>query len=57
MKKTFLRTVGVFAATVMLCLGALPAYAEDLEVDCSVEGNCYTTRPFRKDDVRYDYYD
>ena len=55
MKKTFLRTVGVFVATVMLCLGALPAYAEDLEVDCSVEGNCYTTRPFRKYDViRYD---
>lgn len=29
MKKTFLRTVGVFVATAMLCLGALPAYAED----------------------------
>ena len=29
MKKTFLRTVGVFVATVMLCFGALPAYAED----------------------------
>lgn len=29
MKKSLLRTVGVFVATVMLCLGALPAYAEE----------------------------
>ncbi len=55
MKRSLLRTVGVFVATVMLCLGALPAYAEEPGVDCSVPGNCYTTRPFRKDDViRYD---
>lgn len=55
MKKSLLRTVGVFVATIMLCLGALPAYAEEPEIDCSVPGNCYTTRTFKKDDViRYD---
>lgn len=55
MRKSLLRTVGVFVATIMLCLGALPAYADEPEIDCSVPGNCYTTRGLRTDDViRYD---
>lgn len=29
MKKSFLRAVGVFTATIMLCLSALPVHAAD----------------------------
>ena len=55
MRKSLLRTVGVFVATIMLCLGALPAYADEPEIDCSIEGNCYRTRAFKTNDaIRYD---
>ena len=55
MRRSLARTVGVFVATIMLCLGALPTYADEPEIDCSVPGNCYTTRGLRTDDViRYD---
>ncbi len=54
MKKTFLSAVGVFAATLTLCLGAFPAYAAT-EVDCSVQGNCYVAHPLSAGSViRFD---
>lgn len=45
MKKTFLRIVGVFVATLTLCLGALPAYAAEKEY--------HHPRSFREGDVIY----
>lgn len=45
MKKTFLRTVGVFIATIMLCLGALPAHA--------VQKDYYDMQKIQEGDVIY----
>lgn len=45
MRKSLLRTVGVFVATIMLCLGALPAYASDIEY--------YYPRSFKVGDTIY----
>lgn len=55
MKRHFLRAVGVFTAALMLCVGALPIYAEEPNIDCSIEGNCFEARPLKVGDVvQYD---